>query len=285
MKLKTAAKINLSLDVTGKLENGYHTIQSFFQTVGIYDIIDINITDGNDIKLSCSKPYIPCNEKNIAYKAVSLFRESCNKNFGCKIDIQKYIPSQAGMGGGSSDGAAVLFALNKLLKTNYSFEKMVEIGAKLGADVPFFLMGGTAYAEGIGEKLKKAPDYSNKIIVIGKGHEGVSTVEAYKLIDNLVNPQHPQTELLAKSLENGGNDAYKYFANIFEYACNLNTVKNIKSIMLDNGAKNAVMTGSGSAVFGLFDNKKSAENCCNILKNEKYYSKICKTISRSFEIL
>ncbi|MBQ7008442.1 MAG: 4-(cytidine 5'-diphospho)-2-C-methyl-D-erythritol kinase [Ruminococcus sp.] len=285
MKLKSAAKINLSLDVTGKLENGYHTIESFFQTVGIYDIIDIKLTEGNEIKLTCSKPYIPCNEKNIAYKAVLLFKESYGKDFGCKIDIRKNIPSQAGMGGGSSDGAAVLFALNKLLETNYSFEKMVEIGAKLGADVPFFLMGGTAYAEGIGEKLKKAPDYSGRLMLIAKGHEGVSTAEAYRVIDSLENPQHPQTEKLAQALENGGDDAYKYFGNLFEYACNLETVRKIKTLMSENGAKNPIMTGSGSAVFGLFDNDSDAIKCCDILRAEGYYAKICRTVKKSFEIL
>lgn len=285
MRIKTAAKVNLSLDVTGKLLNGYHTLESFFQTVGIYDIIDIEVSDGNEISLTCSEPEIPCNEKNIAYKAVKLFKENSGKEFSCKIHIEKNIPSQAGMGGGSSDGAAVLFALNQLLKTDYPIKKMIETGAKLGADVPFFLVGGTAYAEGIGEKLTKAPDYSGRIMLIGKGSEGISTAEAYAKIDSLENPERPQTKLLAEALENGGDDAYKYFGNLFEYACELETVKEIKKIMLENGAENSIMTGSGSAVFGVFEDISEAEKCREILRGKGYYSEVCQSVKKSFEIV
>ena len=283
MRLKAAAKVNLSLDVTGKLENGYHLIESFFQTVGLYDVLDIELNDSREISLTCSDKTIPCNESNIAYKAALIFREKSGIDFGCKIHIEKNIPSQAGMGGGSTDGAAVLYALNKLLNTDYSFNELVKMGTRLGADVPFFLMGGTAFAEGIGEKLMKAPDYSGRILVIGKGSQGISTVEAYRKIDSLINPVHPQTDKLAESLKNGGSDAYRYFGNLFELAAELEDVEKIKSYMLGSGALNALMTGSGSAVFGVFDNISDAEKCCSDLKKKGFFSSVCRTVEKSFE--
>ena len=263
MRLKAAAKVNLSLDVTGKLENGYHLIESFFQTVGLYDVIDIELNDSREISLTCSDKTIPCNESNIAYKAALIFREKSGIDFGCKIHIEKNIPSQAGM--------------------DYSFNELVKIGTRLGADVPFFLMGGTAFAEGIGEKLTKAPDYSGRILVIGKGSQGISTVEAYRKIDSLINTVHPQTDKLAESLKNGGSDAYRYFGNLFELAAELEDVEKIKSYMLGSGALNALMTGSGSAVFGVFDNISDAEKCCSDLKKKGFFSSVCRTVEKSFE--
>ncbi|MCI1270008.1 MAG: 4-(cytidine 5'-diphospho)-2-C-methyl-D-erythritol kinase [Ruminococcus sp.] len=284
MKLKSAAKINLSLDVVGKLENGYHLIESVFQTIGIYDTIEIKLNDRDVIELSCSESEIPCDKRNIAYKAAELFREECNIRFGCKISIDKKIPSQAGMGGGSSDGAAVLYGLNKMLETNYPIEKMIAIGKKLGADVPFFLIGGTAYVEGIGEKIKSMPSYSGRIIVAAKGKEGVSTAEAYAKIDSLKAPFHPQTKKLTEAIKNGGNEAYLYFGNIFESAVSLQSVNHIKSVMMLNGADNSIMTGSGSAVFGIFNDISKAISCSRLLKSIGYYSEICNTIDESFII-
>ena len=157
--VKNAAKINLVLDVTGKLPNGYHTIESIFQNVGIYDEITVELT-GNGISVTCEIPErfaqsdeIPCDERNIAYKAAKLFFERYEFNCGCNISIKKGIPSQAGMGGGSSDAAAVLYILNQLTGANAAAERLSQLGSKLGADVPFFLTGGTAYVTGIGEKM------------------------------------------------------------------------------------------------------------------------------------
>ena len=151
MRVKTAAKVNLALDVTGKLPNGYHTIESVFQTVGLYDEVDIELTKSG-IELSCEVPEmfassdpIPCDERNIDYKAAKLVLEENGMDCGCRIHIKKGIPSQAGMGGGSTDAAAVLYCLGRMTG------KSVSAPEKLGADVPFFLTGGTAYVEGIGE--------------------------------------------------------------------------------------------------------------------------------------
>lgn len=292
MTVKTAAKINLALDVTGKLPNGYHTIESIFQTVGIYDEITVELTaSGSGITISCEIPgqfaqsdSIPCDERNIAYKAAAAFFTSFGIHDGCKIHIKKKIPSQAGMGGGSSDAAAVLYCLNRLYKHNKEefSVKLAEIAAKIGADVPFFLTGGTAFVSGIGEKISPIKSYAGKILVIGKGMEGVSTAEAYRNIDALENPLHPQTAKLKEAIEAEKCDSYLYFGNLFEEAVSLKEVGEIKEEMLLAGALSSVMTGSGSAVFGLFDNKKSAEKCAERLAEKGFFSCICETVDDSF---
>lgn len=288
MKVKTAAKINLALDVTGKLPNGYHNIESVFQTVGIYDEVTVELTDSG-ISFSCEVPEqfadsdpIPCDERNIAYKAAKFFFEQNNMTTGCRIHIKKGIPSQAGMGGGSTDAAAVLYCLSKMTGKN------IVSPEKLGADVPFFLTGGTAYVSGIGEKITPIADYSGKIFVIAKGRQGVSTAEAYRKIDSLVNPVHPQTDKLVDAIQNSPENAYKYFGNLFEDAIQLDEVNAIKSAMLENGALSAVMTGSGSAVFGLFGNNyreycsSNAEWCANQLGYAGFYARICNSVNKTF---
>lgn len=282
MKVKTAAKINLVLDVTGKLPNGYHTIESVFQTIGIYDEITVELTKG-DISLSCDVPEqfaasnpIPCDERNIAYKAARNFFDENGLDTGCRIHIKKGIPSQAGMGGGSTDAAAVIYCLKKLTGKNFSAPE------KLGADVPFFLTGGTAYIEGIGEKTTPIADYSGRILVIGKGTQGVSTAEAYKAIDSLKNPEHPDAGAMVNAINNCPDEAYKYIGNLFDSAVKPDEVADIKNIMLSNKAKGACMTGSGSAVFGIFDTTEEAEKCSEALKAKGYYSEICETVKDAF---
>ena len=153
IKIKTPAKINLALDVTGKREDGYHTLETIFQTVSLYDIITVTMANNDKIFITSNTNRVPRNEKNIAWKAVEAFCSYTGKKVGVHIHIEKRIPSQAGLGGGSSDGAAVLFALNRLTNAGLSRYELCKIGIKLGADVPFFFFGGTAYASGIGEKL------------------------------------------------------------------------------------------------------------------------------------
>ncbi|MBP5578082.1 MAG: 4-(cytidine 5'-diphospho)-2-C-methyl-D-erythritol kinase [Ruminococcus sp.] len=282
MKIKTAAKINLALDVTGKLPNGYHTIESVFQTVGLYDEISVELTESG-IKLTCEVPEefassdpIPCDERNIAYKAAKLFFEENSMDCGCRIHIKKGRPSQAGMGGGSTDAAAVLYCLGRLTG------KSVSKPEKLGADVPFFLTGGTAYVEGIGERITPIADYSGKILVIAKGREGVSTAEAYRSIDGLISPRHPETQKLAEAVISSPRTAYQFFGNLFEQAVELPEVEDIKTAMLDGGSFRAVMTGSGSAVFGIFGSAEQAGICAEQLRSKGYFACVCETVPDSF---
>ncbi|HNZ99681.1 4-(cytidine 5'-diphospho)-2-C-methyl-D-erythritol kinase [Ruminococcus sp.] len=285
MRVKTAAKINLALDVTGKLPDGYHTLESVFQTVGLYDEVSVELTESG-IELGCEVPEefasadpIPCDERNIAYKAAKLFFEENGMDCGCRIHIKKGIPSQAGMGGGSTDAAAVLYCLGKLTG------KSVSASEKLGADVPFFLTGGTAYVEGIGEKITPIADYSGRILVIGKGGEGVSTAEAYRNIDALKAPQHPDAKALAEAIDSAPDTAWEHFGNLFEQAVCLEEVDKLKSAMLNKDALIAVMTGSGSAVFGLFETREQAEICAEKLKKWGYFSAVCETVPESFIII
>lgn len=281
MKVKTPAKINLALDVTGRLDNGYHSIESVFQTVGIYDEVTVELTESG-ISVSCEVPEyfassdpIPCDERNIAYKTAKFFFEQHDIKSGCRIHIKKDIPSQAGMGGGSTDAAAVLYCLSKMTGKEIIFPE------KLGADVPFFLTGGTAYVSGIGEKITPVTDYKG-YFVIAKGRQGVSTAEAYRKIDSLVNPVHPPVNKLVEAIEKSPENAYKYFGNLFEEAIQLDEVNTIKSIMLEYNALSAVMTGSGSAVFGLFSSLLMAEACANDLFYSGFYAKICKSVNKTF---
>ena len=285
MKIKTAAKINLSLDVTGKLPNGYHAIESVFQTVGLYDEVSVELTD-KGIELSCEVPEefsgadpIPCDERNIAYKAAKLFFDENGMDCGCRIHIKKGIPSQAGMGGGSTDAAAVLYCLGRLTG------KSVSKPEKLGADVPFFLTGGTAYVEGIGEKITPIADYSGRTLVIAKGTEGVSTAEAYRNIDSLEAPLHPETKKLVEAINNSPDTAYKYFGNLFEQAVELPEVSDIKSSMLKYCAQRAAMTGSGSAVFGIFTDPAQAVICAEKLREKGCFAAVCETVPESFIII
>ena len=287
MKIKSAAKINLSLDVTGRLDNGYHTIESVFQTVGLYD--EITVEKADSISISCTVPEqfaaadpIPCDNRNIAYKAAELFFSQAGISGGCNIHILKGIPSQAGMGGGSTDAAGVLYCLNKVFSAGLSAEQLAELGKNLGADVPFFFSGGTAFVSGIGEKLTPLPDFSGRILVIAKGSQGVSTADAYRNVDALTEPFHPQTAALADAIKNAPETAYQFFGNIFEAAVGLEEVDKLKSAMLNKDALKANMTGSGSAVFGLFETLEAAEICCSKLKSWGYFAAVCETVNSSF---
>ena len=299
MKVKAPAKINLALDVYDyKRPDGYHEIESIFQTISIYDEVTVELIE-NGIELTCEVPEkfassdpIPCDERNIAYKAAKKFIDENNLEKGCRIHIKKGIPSQAGMGGGSTDAAAVLFCLNKLTGKTFSAPE------KLGADVPFFLTGGTAYVSGIGEKIHKINDYSGKIIVIAKGNECVSTAKAYELLDELrekyrrlygdsahihYNKKYPL--VYVKLMIHNGKNASEYVRNSFEDAIHLDEVDDIKAKMMKSGAEASCMTGSGSAVFGIFADAEKAQSCAELLENDGYFSQVCEPVSESFIII
>lgn len=282
MRVKAAAKINLALDVTGKLPNGYHTIESVFQTVGLYDEVSVELTD-EGIFLTCEVPEsfaqsdeIPCDERNIAYKTARKFLDENGIDLGCRIHIKKGIPSQAGMGGGSTDAAAVIYCLSALTGKSFSTPE------KIGADVPFFLTGGTAYVEGIGEKITPIADFSGKILVIAKGSEGVSTVEAYNAVDSLENPVHPDVQGLIRAISDNSDEVYSCIGNLFEGAIHLAEVDDIKAKMTEIGASAACMTGSGSAVFGIFNEYENAVECAQKLEAAGYFSAVCETVGNAF---
>lgn len=281
IKVKASAKINLSLDVVGRKPDGYHLIESIFQSVNIYDIITVSKME-NGIHLTCNEPNIPCDSRNIAYKAAKLFLDKTGIKTGIAIHVEKHIPSQAGLGGGSSDGAGVLYAMNALFGTNIDICDMSKLGAKISADTAFFIYGGTAFVQGIGEIINPIRLLPPIELVIAKGRSGISTPEAYKMIDELSEPNHIDTCKLLKAIDKG-----KFLnhcdccGNIFEQVTTVNDVFDIKKRMIASGAENAVMSGSGSAVFGIFKDSEAAAKCSEKLKNIYPFAVHCQTIPQS----
>lgn len=283
--LKVSAKINLSLDVTGKYDNGYHEIESIFQSVSIYDTLTVTKLDSPEIVISCSDPDVPCDKRNIVYKAAELFFRETKIIGGAQIHIEKEIPSQAGLGGGSSDGAGVLYALNMLYDTGLYGRKLTELGGKVSADTAFFTVGGTAYVRGIGEEIQSIRYIPKVDMVIAKGASGISTPEAYSKIDRLVSPIHPETQKLLKAIDKGKFlSKCKLCQNIFEMVTDLKDVTNLKRQMMENGAMTSVMSGSGSSVFGIFPDKESAMKCADILKEKYPFATYCRAVPNSIII-
>lgn len=278
-RVKGFAKINLHLDVTDIRNDGYHNIQSVMQTVSLCDIIDIEITQENDIVIECDQTGVPLDERNIAYKAAKLFFDKANINSGVKITIKKNIPMAAGLAGGSADGAAVLVGLNELFDAILSDSDIYALGAALGADVPFCISCGCCYTEGIGEKLTDIdPLLPETVLVIACGGEGVSTPMAYGMLDSKYNKfvdYIPRgCDELKSALKLGGSDFYKYIFNIFEEpVSNVRAAVGLaKKIMLDNGACASMMSGSGPSVFGVFVNTEDAEMAVSELKANGYFA-------------
>lgn len=264
------AKINLTLDVLDKRSDGYHDIKSVMQTISIRDDIEIDIGTGKEWKLLCDKPDIPTDESNLAWKAAKVFFDALGKNpEGLEIRITKRIPSQAGLGGGSADAAAVLRALNRHYENPLSILALAELGAQVGSDVPFCTICGTAMVEGRGEKLRKLADMPDCVFVICKPDFSVSTPELYQKFDSEVIGKRPdnmamESALLAGDLEKVCKNLHNVFDPIVTKAhMELNY---IKSIFNSYGAVGYQMTGSGSAVFAIVQDFEYAAVICNMLK-------------------
>lgn len=264
--LKSFAKINLTLDVLGKRENGYHDVKMVMQTLGLFDLIIIDKTEC-DIVVSTNLRYLPDGERNIAYKAALAFFKKTGAKGGVKIRIKKNIPVAAGLAGGSGNAAAVLCAMNVLFNTKLSDEELCEIGAGLGADVPYCLLGGTYLAEGVGEKLTKLSPVPKMNVVLVKPPISVSTAMIYEEIDNAEILERPDTDAMLSAIEN------KNITAISDNLCNVMeavtekmhpVIADIKSRMIEYGALNSIMSGSGPTVFGLFDDYDKAKEAADM---------------------
>ncbi len=281
ISLKAYAKLNLGLDVIGKRQDGYHLLETIMQSIDLYDIVRVCRTKKSGIDVECRGLSIP-NQKNIAYKAATVFFNEIGykSSYGVRIKIKKNIPSQAGMGGGSSDAAATIIALNKLFKTKLSQKELCAIGEKVGADVPFCICGGTMLVRGIGEVLTRLDDCPKLYFVVAKGSDGVSTKEAYEAVDSAQNRNELRTQKVIELIsESRLNELKGMLVNTFEECTYIKDVFDIKQIMLENGACEAAMTGSGSAVFGIFKNKKSAIQCKKTLKAKYPFACVSKPAS------
>ena len=276
------AKLNLTLDVLGKREDGYHDLKSVMQTVSVRDDIEIDIGTGKPWCLKCDKEDIPCDERNLAWKAAKVYCEALNKDpDGLEIRITKRIPSQAGMGGGSADAAAVLRALNEYYGYPLSIGALAELGAQVGSDVPFCVVGGTCMCEGRGERLRKLTNMPDCIFVVCKPDFSVSTPELYKQIDEVTiskRPDHQAMEsgLLAGDLEKVAHNLHNVFDPVVtQDHLELNY---IKSLFHQYGAVGYQMTGSGSAVFAVVAEFEVAAVICNMLKANYPNVFICKPV-------
>lgn len=259
--VKSYAKINLSLDVLGKLPNGYHEVCMIMQTLSLFDLVIVDKTS-HGIHISTNCKFIPKNEKNIAYKAALSFFKATGLDGGAKILIHKNIPVSAGLAGGSGNAAAVLCALNMLFNLPLSEKEIFDIALSLGADVPYCIEGGTCLAEGIGEKLTFLPPMPAFPVVLVKPDISISTAEIYKRIDSEDELVHPNTEILLDAIksENYGvlfSNMQNVMQNVTEKICpQISTICESLSAL---GAKTALMSGSGPTVYGIFDNDITAK--------------------------
>ena len=265
------AKLNLTLDVLGKRQDGYHDLQSVMQTVSVRDDIEIDVGTGKPWVLKCTDESIPTDERNLAWKAAKLYLDTIHKDpDGLEIRITKRIPVEAGMGGGSADAAAVLRALNRHYGNPLSIPALAELGSFLGSDVPFCTICGTAMVEGRGERLRKLPDMPDCFFVICKPEFSSSTPELYRKLDETEIAKRPNNRAMESALLAG--DLKQVCENIHNVFDPLVTAEHlelnyIKSLLYNYGAIGYQMTGSGSAVFAVVSEFEIAAVLCNMLKD------------------
>lgn len=261
LNLRAYAKVNLGLDVVRKREDGYHEVSMIMQTVKLFDRLHFEKQQEDTIELTTNLKFLPVDENNLVYKIVRQLKEEFQIKEGIRIHLDKHIPVAAGMAGGSSDCAAALFGMNRMFGLNLSRKELMERGVKLGADVPYCIMRGTALSEGIGEILTPLPPMPDCYIVIAKPPISVSTKYVYEHLDLPNLEHHPNISAMVEALKN--NDLKGITATmenvletvtIHEYP----VIKDIKTMMLEAGAENALMSGSGPTVFGIFTDKELA---------------------------
>lgn len=276
------AKLNLTLDVLGKREDGYHDLSSVMQTVAVRDDVEIDVGTGKPWNLICTQEGVPNDERNLAWKAAKVFFEhhKVDPN-GIEIRIHKRIPSQAGMGGGSADAAAVLRALNKHYDEPFSIYALAELGAQVGSDVPFCTIMGTCLVEGRGERIRKLPNMPDCVFVVCKPEFSVSTPELYQKIDQVAIPSRPNNQMMESAILAGDLDKVcDNVLNVFDPVVTQEHLElnYIKSIMTSYGAKICQMTGSGSAVFAIMDSLEYAIILCDMLRPHYPQIYMCKPV-------
>ena len=276
MQLKALAKINLGLDVLRKREDGYHDVRMIMQTVRIFDRLALVKQDKEGIRVRTNLYYLPANENNLVYKAANLLFEEFDIPGGLSIDLKKYIPVAAGMAGGSSDAAAVLYGLNRMYGLGLSQEQLMERGVKIGADVPYCIMRGTALAEGIGERLTPLPPMPPCNILVAKPGISVSTKYVYENLhaNDLRPEQHPDIDGILDALKKqdlrgmaealrDGNVLETVTANAYP------VIEKLKETMEENGAAVALMSGSGPTVFGIYEDRMQARRAMAAIRKSR----------------
>lgn len=277
MRLRAMAKINLGLDIIGKREDGYHEVRMIMQTIRMYDVLEIRKKSSPGISLSTNLPYIPCDERNLVYKAAKILIDEFHVEEGLSMKLTKSVPVAAGMAGGSSDAAAAFVGVNRLFHLGLSQEELMKRAVQVGADVPYCVMRGTALAEGIGEKLTRLPDLPGCYILIGKPGINVSTRTAYENLDLNEIRRRPDIDGMIRDIKN--KDLYSMtgkMENVFEpgIMAKYPVIREIRDLMEKQGALKAMMSGSGPTVFGIFDDAGKMQNAARALKK----SGLAKTV-------
>ena len=281
IELKAYAKINLSIDVLGKRPDGYHEVKMIMQTLMLHDIVIVKKGIGN-INIECSNKWIPKGEKNIAYKAAALMMDKFGIKDGIDINIKKSIPVSAGLAGGSADAAAVFKAINELYELGLNTNELMQLGKTIGADVPYCIVGGTALAQGIGEKITLLSSFPCTDVLIIKPPFGVSTAWVY---ENLrLNEIHirPDIQALQMGIEKQNiTEVSREMINVLELVTikRYSVIEKLKKQLIQNGAKGSLMSGSGPSVFGLFENKDAANKALENIKSRKMQCFLTKTIN------
>ena len=271
IRLKARAKINLGLDVLGKREDGYHEVRMVMQTIGIYDRLILTKIPEEEIRITSNLAFLPVNENNLIYKAIKLLKDEYHFPGGVSVDLNKFIPVAAGMAGGSTDAASTMFGVNRLFGLNLSMGKMMELGVRLGADVPYCVMRGTALAEGIGEKLTRITPVPHMCILIAKPQINVSTRLVYEQLDMGGIQKHPDIDGIIRAIE--AQDVVRIAQSMGNVLENVTVplypvIETIKQDMLSHGAINAMMSGSGPTVFGIFPDEQTTLACQAFLKKK-----------------
>jgi len=290
LSLRANAKINLSLDITGRRADGYHLMDMVMQSVNLYDRIELTVgADNEGVLVETGLRFLPGDERNTAYKAALRLSEA--KGFdlsGIKIGIKKNIPTRAGMGGGSADAAAVLVGLNRLLGLGMSREELAAVGEKVGADVPFCVIGGTARVKGIGEEIAPIAPLKKGRFVILMPRVGNSTPELFSLIDGAPEGAliHPDVDACQRAVEQQDMASLAAsFGNLFQQVGDTAETEHLKSLLIQKGALGACLTGSGAAVFGLFPDFRAANRCRDALRGEVFRAYVAAPCEKGVEIL
>lgn len=280
LELKALGKINLGLDVLGRRENGYHDVRMVMQTVYLYDRIIMKKSKTPGIRLETNLYYLPVNENNLAYQAAQMLMDEFHMEEGVSIQLDKHIPVAAGMAGGSSNAAAVLFGMNRMFSLGLSQKELMERGVKLGADVPYCIMRGTVLAEGIGEILTPLSPMPKCYVLIAKPAISVSTKMVYEKLDSHEIEDHPDIDGILAGLKAG--DLKKVAGNMGNVLERVTVdaypvIDQIKEMMIKEGALNAMMSGSGPTVFGIFEEKATARKAADAIRDARLTKQVYVT--------
>lgn len=271
IKLRAYAKINLGLDVVRRREDGYHEVRMIMQTISLHDRLSIRACKEDGISIKTNLSYLPTNENNLVYKAALLLKEEFGIEQGLSIHLDKHIPVAAGMAGGSTDAAAALVGLNQLFQLGLTKEELMKRGVRLGADIPYCILGGTALSEGIGEVLTPLPKLPECFVLIAKPPMHVSTKFVYENLKLDTLPSHPDIDGMAEAIQKGQlAGVISRMENVLESVTipEYPVIGQLKDIMKNAGAKNALMSGSGPTVFGIFTEEAAVKNALKLCRKQ-----------------